>query len=442
MKNIVCCLLMVFSLQALQAQMLDRIIAVIGDEIILESDVDNQYNYMLINGEKDDGTLRCQVMNQLIVSKMLLNKARQDSIEVTESQVQAEAERRIQYFLAQMNNDQQEFERIYGKSIIEFREDIKPDIEKELLSSAMQRSILDEAKITPREVKKFFSTIPKDSSGLLPAEVMVNQIVITPPYSEESKQETIDFLKELKTRVMDEGADFATLARRFSQGPSNKEGGSLGTFGRGRMVPQFEAVAFNMREGEISDPFETEFGYHIVMLHKRQGEVLSASHILRKPNPSSDGDSIAIAKLKEVTELINTDSLTFEQAAIRFSDDRNTKDCGGCITNPQSGELRIPMDALPADLYFKIDEMKPGEISEPLEFLKQDNTKAYHLLYLKKKIPPHRPNLKDDYKTIRNAALRAKQSDSFDDWLELAKKNIYIDIKPTECANALKTWIQ
>ncbi|RMG17350.1 MAG: peptidylprolyl isomerase [Bacteroidetes bacterium] len=441
MKQIACFLAILLAIGALRAQTIDRIVAVIGDEIVLESDVDNQYNYLIINGEKDDGTLRCQVMNNLIINKLLLTKARQDSILVSEAEVLAEADRRIQYILDQMKGDESEFVKIYGKPVIQFREDIKDEIEEELLIDRQRMTILNEATITPREVKQFFKSIPTDSTGLLPAEVMVNQIVITPPFSEESKKAAREKLMDIRRQIL-EGADFATMARRYSQGPSGPNGGFLGQIRRGQMVPEFEAVVYNMREGEVSRPFETEFGYHIAKLHKRTGEVLEASHILIVPSRSANGDSIAISKLKEVLELIRLDSLTFEQAAIRFSDDRASKDCGGCIVNPENRELRIPLNALPADLFFQIDEMEPGEISEPVEFTKPDGTRAFRIVYLKSKIPPHKPNLKDDYKTIRNAALRAKQSEIFEKWLESAKKNIYIDIKPTECSNALKNWVQ
>ncbi len=425
-----------------QAQTIDRIIAIIGEEIVLESDVDNQFNYLLINGEKDDGTLRCQVMNTLIVNKLLLNKARQDSIIVSGSEVLGEADRRIAYILEQMGNDEAEFERIYGKPIIQFREDIKDEIEEELLIDRQRSGVLMESSITPREVKHFFKQIPKDSTGLLPAEVIVNQIVITPPFSEESKKAARDKLAELRRKIVEDGESFADLARKNSDGPSARNGGSLGEIRRGQMVPKFEAVMYNLREGEISEPFETEYGFHIAQLNKRVGEVIEGSHILIIPHRSANGDSVAIHKLNEILELIEIDSLTFEKAAILYSDDRASKDCGGCIVNPENGELRIPMNALPADLFFQIDEMETGDISKPIEFQKQDGSRAFRVVYLKSKIPPHKPNLKDDYKKIRNAALRSKQSDNFENWLESAKKNIYIDIKPTECSNALKNWVE
>ncbi|MEZ4687875.1 MAG: peptidylprolyl isomerase [Bacteroidia bacterium] len=421
-----------------QESILDRVVAIVGDEVILQSDVENQYNYFIINGEKDDGTLRCQVLEQILVSKLLLDKARQDSVEVSDAEVEAEIERRLGSILNRMGSEA-EFVKLYGKSIAQFRQDVREDIRNDLLTERQRSILLSEAKVTPREVKKFFNSLPMDSLGYFPAEVELNQILVKPPYDEKSKQEAIDYLKEVRRSIVTEGKDFGLQAIEHSQGPSGPRGGSLGEVRRSVMVPEFEEVLFSMREGEVSDVFETEFGYHIVKLHKIKGQVREASHILRIPERSANADSIAMDSLRKILSYIG-DSLTFEQAAIRYSQDRATKDCGGCMLNPQTGELRIPLDQLDAETYFKVDEMEEGEISDPMEYQMPDGSMAFHVLYIKRKIPPHRPNLKDDYKKIQAAALQLKQSEVFEGWLNKAKENIYIELKPTECANALKSW--
>ncbi len=424
----------------LPAQTLDRIVAIFGDEVILQSDVDNQFNYLKINGEKDDGSLKCRVLENLIISKLMLDKARQDSLVISDIQVEAELDGRMQSVLKQI--DEAEFEDIYGKTIPQFRADIKEEIRDELLVNQMRQQILNEADITPKEVKRFFRSLDKDSVGLLPAEVQVNHIVIKPPMSEESITAAKAKLRELRSQALN-GQDFGKLAANHTQEPGGKQRrGDLGWFGRGQMVPAFEEIAYQMREGDVSEPFRSEFGMHIIKLHERRGEMLHASHVLMRLSPSTNGDSIAMDSLRQIKKLIDQDSLTFEQAAIRFSQDQRTSHCGGCITNQQTGETRIPMDALDAELYFKIDEMKEGEISDPMELRQPDGSKAFHIIYLKKKIPPHDPNLQDDYQKIRDAALQAKQAEKFERWLESARKNIYIDIKPTECQNALQSWVE
>ena len=425
----------------LPAQTLDRIVAIVGEEIILASDVENQYNYLIINGEKDNGTLRCQVLDQLIIGKLLLNKAQQDSLVVSEEQVASEVDRRIKVFVDQMGS-QERFEEVYGRSIEQFKADINPDIRKELLTDAQRRALVDGADVTPKEVKKFFNSLNPDSIGYLPAEVQIHHIVIQPTVSDESIEQARTLLADLQQQATS-GADFAALAKSHTQEPGGRQrGGSLGWFGRGTMVPEFEEVVYQLRVGEVSKPFKTEFGYHIVRLKDKRGELLNASHILRRLGTSSTGEKEAKDSLELIRTLIMSDSMSFEQAAIRFSADRQTKHCGGCISNPQTGDLRIPLDALDADMYFKIDVMEEGEISMPMELLQPDGTKVFHIIYLKRKIPPHAPNLEDDYQKIRDAALQTKQSEIFFEWMESAKKNIYIDIKPTECSEALKNWVE
>lgn len=427
--------------QPLVSQPLDKIVAVVGDEVILESDVDNQYNYLIINGQKDLGNLRCEVFENLIINKLLLNKARQDSIVVTPAEVDAEISRRVDYFLT--NVGKEEFERIYKKSVAEFKADIRSDVEGELLIERQRGTVTESASITPREVKEYFQKLPTDSLGLLPSEVQLNQIVIIPPFSPESKKAARELLTGLRKRVIEGGEGFADLAKKYSDDPgSRKQGGMLGEFSPGMMVRQFDDVVFSMREGEISDVFETEYGYHVIMLHKRKGQIVTASHILKVPQRTVNGDSVAIDSLNRIRARILVDSLTFEQAAIRYSQDRSTKDCGGCISNPKTGDLRIPMDMLDSDLFFKVDEMKPGEVSTPMDYLMPDGTRAFHILYLHKKIPPHVPNLVDDYKKIQTAALQAKQGESFERWIDQARENIFIEVKPTECANALRKWMK
>ena len=421
-----------------QESVLDRVVAIVGDEVILQSDVENQYNYFLINGQKDDGTLRCQVMEQILISKLLLDKARQDSVEVGDAEVESELDRRLRGILGRMGGED-EFVNVYGKSIAQFRQDVREEIRNDLLTERQRSILLAEAKVTPREVRQFFNSLPKDSLGFFPAEVELNHIVINPPFSEESKNEARSYLEDVRQTILDEDKDFGLQAVEHSQGPSGPRGGSLGEVRRGMMVSEFEEVLFSMREGEISDVFQTEFGFHIIKLNKIRGQLRDCAHILRIPKRSANADSIAMDSLRKILARVE-DSLTFEQAAIRFSQDRATKDCGGCMVNPQSGELRIPLDQLDPETYFKVDEMEEGEISDPMEYQLPDGSMAFHVLYIKRKIPPHRPNLRDDYKKIYNAALQVKQSEAFENWLEAAKENIYIEIKPTECYNALKSW--
>jgi len=426
---------------SVSGQTLDRIVAIIGDEVILESEVEAQYAFLIKQQKQaDDGTLRCQVIESIIMAKLLLDKARQDSVVVSDDQVNSEIERRIQEALG-ANFTEKEFSEAFGLSIYEFKSKIRDKVEDELLIDKQRGNVLANANVTPREVEQFFQSINPDSLGYLPSEVELSHIVKIPPFDAESKAQKKEKLAELRKRAVDGGEDFAELAKLYSEGPSGSQGGMLGKFGRNQMVKEFEDVVFSLRKNEVSEVFETEYGYHIVKLHDRTGELVEASHILLVPIRALNGDSIAKAELAEIHELIMADSLTFEQAAIRHSDDQGTKDCGGCISNPRNSELRVPMDVLDPELFFAVDEMKEGTISEPTGYTMPDGTEAFHILYLKKKLPPHTPNLVDDYKKIHAAALQSKQIEVLEKWILSAKKNIYIEIKPTECYNALQNWM-
>ena len=426
-----------------KAQSLDRIMAIVGDEVILESEVENQYNYLIQNGQKDDGSLFCGALEQRIVSKLLFNKAQQDSLTVGDDEITSEVDRRVEMIM-QRTDGKVGFEEIAGKSVGEFKSAIREDIKEEMLIDRERSKVLANASITPKEVQDFYNNIPKDSLGLLPAEVEINHIVVVPPFSEESKKAAKDKLNGIRKKILEEKADFGEMASKYSMEPgATRSKGSLGDFSRGQMVPEFESVVYSMRVGEISDVFETEYGYHIVKLMSRKGEVVNASHILIIPSRSTNADSMAISKLQKAYDLIKKDSITFEQAAIKYSEDRTTKDCGGCVMNPKTGDLRIPMNALDTEFFFKVDKMKKGEVSKPMEYYLPNGTRAFHLLYIKNKIPPHAPNLKDDYKKIQAAALQAKQNEVFEKWLKTAKKNVFIEIKEgTDCFNALKYWME
>ena len=423
-----------------QPQIIDRIVSIVGEDIILQSDVENQFNYLITQGEKDDGTLKCSILEQLIVNKLLLNKAVQDSLVVDDGQVEAEVDRRIGIFTQQLGS-REALEKAYNKTLIDIRRDLRPEIRDQLLMEQMKSQILNSVTVTPKEVKEFFKAIPADSLPYLPAEVELYHIVIKPPYSKEAKDRALADLQKIYEMANSPDKEFGALAKEYSMGPSAEANGYLGEFNRGQMVPEFDDVIFNLKEGDVSEPFETDFGYHVAKLHKRLGNKVSASHILIIPERGFDDDALAMTELSRIREYVMKDSGSFETSAQEWSQDQSTKDCGGCIRNPQTGELRIPLDLLDADLFFKVDNMKEGDISEPMQLIQPNSTdKLFHILYLKSKIPPHKANLRDDYQKLANAAKQNKQLTELDRWLQKAKGNIFIDIKDESCTSALKNW--
>ncbi len=428
---------------AVQAQMLDRIITVVGEDVILQSDVEGQYAYFLANGQVDDGTLRCQILEKLIVEKLLLNKARQDSVEVSDDQIESELGRKLNYFITGYGGVKQ-LEEVYRKPLIEIKADLWPEIKEQLMIEKMRNQIVSKVVITPREVKKFYAGFPQDSLPYLPAEVEMFHLVKKPDPSEEAQDEAKARLTTYREQLVRGEATFQDLAKRYSEDfGSAKLGGDLGEFGRGRMVPAFEEVAFKSKEGEISAIFKSQFGYHVMQVYKIVGELVSARHILIVPRVTYGDELIAQEKLADIRKLIvDNDTMSFEKAAREFSDDDNTKTCGGCIKNPQTGEGRVPIDLLDADFYLKVDDMKVGEVTEPMEWISPEGKKAYHLLYLKKRIAPHVASLETDYQKIQSAALQAKQADELERWMASARKNIFIEIKDNDCKEILINWIQ
>lgn len=421
-----------------EAQSVDRIAGIVGDDIILHSEILAQIQYYKQNGMPDDGSMYCTVMEEKIFEHLLLNKARQDSIEVSDDEITGELERRMAYFIQGYGGVDQ-LEKIYGKPLIEIKDDLRDEVKDKLLVDRMRQSILSKVTVTPRDVKRFYSEIPKDSLPLLPAEVELYHIASMPKPSESSKQDAYKQLKEIRQKIVSDQETFGDMAKKYSRDPgSARTGGELGTFGRGQMVPEFEEIAFNINEGDVSEIFETDYGYHILQVSSKVGQTVTARHILITSFVTSDDDAKAMAKLNDVRGYITTgDTLEFETAATKYSDDQATATYGGNIKNPQSGEPRVPIDMLDADFFFLVDEMEEGEISEPSEWFTPDKKRGFHIVYLKRRVAPHVANLEDDYFKIQQAALQAEQGMALETWFRRAVTNIYIDIKSEECIGVL-----
>lgn len=420
----------------------DRILAVIDDEIILKSDLERQYQYYIKNGKKDDGSLKCTILENLLSSKLILAKARIDSVVITDKQIDDEINQRINTLIRQMGNSTEELERVYNKSIIELKLEMRPEIAEQMLIEEQRKKIFSKISVTPKEVKDFFNSIPKDSLPYLPAEVEMSHIVIKPKASEINIKKTRKELDDIRTKILSGELKFDDAAAFHSQDfGSAKNGGSLGKFGRGSMVPEFEEVVYSLKVGEISKVFESPYGFHIVKLTAKGMDEMEASHILLRPEITNNEDEAAIQKLKQIRKAIQKDSISFGLAAEKYSIDPQTKSNGGRITTG-SGDFRVPLDQLDADLYLKIDNMKEGEISEPMEILNAhgDIQKSYHIVWLQKKSKPHKANLKEDYQKFAQSAKQNKQAEELNEWFSKTKKQVFIEIKDNDCSQALQNW--
>ncbi|MGE0637571.1 MAG: peptidylprolyl isomerase [Bacteroidia bacterium] len=425
-------ILLTFSLSLLTslAQPVDKIIAVVGSNIIMMSDVEAQYLQILGQGYAEDPTIKCDLLEELLFQKLLVNQARLDSVEVSDDQVEEELDRRLRYFIGQIGSEEK-LEAYYKKSIVEIKDDFRELIRDQLLGQNMQYKITGEVKVTPAEVRDYFSKIPSDSLPYINVELEIGRIVKKPIISKKEKDVAKARAEELRQRILD-GAKFETMAKLYSEDPGSAEkGGELGFFGRGNMVPEFEALAFSLQGKEISEVFETEYGFHFLQVIERRGEQVNARHILITPKTSEGDLTGSKILLDSIYDLLMKDSLTFAEAAEKFSDDEADKNNGGIVTNPQTGSTRFEMDQLSSidpTLFLTIDKLQVGEFSKPIITSAADGKQAYSIILLKSRTEPHKANLRDDYQKIQTAASTMKESNLVREWIEKKIATTYVRI--------------
>ncbi|MCX6267991.1 MAG: peptidylprolyl isomerase [Bacteroidetes bacterium] len=425
---VTCWLTISLPAQSLQDTVIDGVVGIVGGNVILKSDVENQYFQIRSQGNIQ-GTapkLKCQIFENLLFQKLLLHQAQVDSISVTDAQVELEMDRRMRYFISQAGSPDR-LEEHFGKSLLEIKNELRDVIKEQMLTEQEQQKITKDASITPSEVKAFFKKIPKDSIPLINSEFEIGMIVKQPLISDTEKQEAKDKLKGFKERIA-KGDDFSTLAVLYSEDPgSSKQGGELGMFKRGEMRPEFEAAAFRLKPGEVSDIVETEDGYHLIQMIERRGEYINVRHILVQPKVSLLNLGKAKATLDSVASLITNKKTTFDIAVVKYSDDPG-KNSGGLMINPVSGNSRFEASQIDAKIFFVIDKLKTGDVSSPVltnERGKQD----YRIYFLKTRTNPHKANLEDDYARIQQMALDMKKQEVIDEWMTKKVNSTYISIK-------------
>lgn len=413
--------------QAAQGFVVDEVISKIDDYIVLKSELDRFYLDQLTGGAPQSRELKCQCLAVLIRNKLMMAKAQIDSVIVTDAEVDDNTQRRMELILAQSGRSPSELEQIYGKTLEQIRAELREQIREQLVVSRMEGTITEGLAVTPAEVKRFFNRIPKDSLPYFSASVEVAQIVKNAEISDGQKQETRNRLLDLRSRIL-VGESFSELARKNSDDPSViRNEGDMGWVGRGQMVPEYEAMAFKLKVNEISMPFETDFGFHIMQLLGRRGNEYHSRHILIAPKPSSEDIARASRYLDSLRTLIINDSLKFENAARQYSDDAQTKTSGGLFTD-EDGGLQVPVEDLDPVVFFTIDSMKVGNISPPMVYRTPEGKDAVRIIYYRKRIPPHQASLEQDYHRIKVAALNEKKNRTLNRWFERARQDVFIDI--------------
>ena len=405
----------------------DEIIAKVDNYIVLKSELDRAYQDYITNGGTPSERIRCQYLALLIRGKLMMAKAEIDSVVVLDAEVDANTKNRMDIILSQSGKTVDELEALYGKTMEQIRLELREQIREQMVVGRMEDHITQDIKVTPSEVRRFFNRIPKDSLDYFSASVEVAQIVKVAEVNEAQKNATKAQLIELRNRIL-AGEDFGKLAREFSDDPSvTGNSGNMGWVGRGRMVPEYEAMAFKLKPGEISMPFETSFGFHIMQLLERRGNEYNSRHILISPRPSEEDLQKASRYLDSLRTKIQNDTITFERAAKEYSDDVETKGNGGFFSDRDSN-TRLLVDELDPVIFFTVDTMKVGTISRPIVYRTDDGKDAVRILYYKSRIPPHQASLEQDWTRIQNATLNHKKDRALQKWFLKARKYEYISI--------------
>lgn len=411
-----------------EPQIIDQVVAVVGKNIILESDIENQYlNFRLQRDIKGGSTaIRCQILEEQLFQKLMVAQAEIDSIEISEVQVEGELERRLQMFITQFGT-QEKMEKYYGKTIPQIKSELHDIIKEQMIAQQVQSGIVANVTVTPSEIRSYYRSIPQDSIPQIPTEYQIAQIVKKPPISIEEKIRIKERLLDLRTRIL-KGESFSTMAILYSEDPgSAKKGGELGFYGRGQLYPEFEAIAFKLNEGEISNIVDTEAGYHIIQLIERKGDYINVRHILLTPKVSPEDLMKARNELDSIANLIRMDSITFDMAVTRFSEAKN-KNNAGLIVNAQTGGTTFQAEQLDPQISFVIEKMELGEISNPVPLKTEENEDAYQIVLLKKKSVPHKANLKEDYSKIQMWAEGNKKQKVIDEWINDNAQSTYVRI--------------
>lgn len=413
-----------------QAQIIDKIIAKVDDEIILRSDLEAAYLKLYYEGQLeglDERSAKCQILERFIIDKMMLAKAEIDSVIVEDRLVQSQLDRRMALMLQQVG-DPARLEEQYGKTIGDLKNELRDQIRDQMTIQRMEQEISQSVpQPTPKEVKRFYNDIPKDSVPYFSTEVEIAQIVKVPEISRSQKKLVRDKLETIKQRALS-GEDFSKLAREYSEDyGSAKEGGKLGWLKRGSSVPEFEAVIFRTKPGELSRIVESQFGFHLIKLIDRRGDEYNAAHILIRPD-FSDVDVQAAKEFLDSlrTEVMGDSLVSFENLAREHSDDKFTSDNGGVISSPTTGGAQIFVDDLDSYLYFTIDTMKVGTISPPLPYRLDDGRNALRIIYYRTKTPSHKADINQDYEKLYNMTLNFKRNQAINDWFIKTKDELYI----------------
>jgi len=429
-KTIIATLLLPLSLAA--QGVIDEVIWVVGDEAILRSEVEEERLRAQYEGQPIAGDPYCVIPEQLAVQKLFLHQAELDSIEANESTVSHQVDMRMNYYINQIGS-KEKLEEYFRKPSSEIRAEMMTMVRNQMIIQQMQQKLTSNIKPTPAEIRRYYESLPMDSIPMMPAEVEVQILSFEPPVPIEETERVKQRLREFTERIQSGTADFSMLARLYSEDTeSAKRGGELGFVGKGQLVPEFAEVAFNLNDPKrVSRIVKTEYGYHIIQLIEKKGDRINCRHILLRPRISATDKVNAITRLDSIRQLIEADSLQFEQAVFCFSEDKNTVMNAGLLTNPNTGGSKFEYQDLAPEIAKQIYNLQEGDVSQPFVMMDQTkNREVCAIVKVKKKTDVHRANLTDDFQTIKTMLENKLGNDLIHDWILQKQKTTYVQISP------------
>ena len=421
----------------INAQEIDKIIAIIGDEIVLRSEVENQYLQYISQGVTSNEELRCEILEDLMTQKLLIFSCKQDSISVTKEEIEQEVETRVNYYVDQIGSIEK-VEQYFEKDIYQIKKVLSELVEDQFLIQRMQSSITKDVKITPFDVNEFYEKMDKSELPLIEDRYKLSQIIVKPKMSEDQINKLTDRLNAFRKRVLN-GEDFKVLAALYSDDPgSANNGGEIGFVSRGTFVPEFEKVAFRLKKGEVSEIVKTNFGYHIIQLIERRGDQVNVRHILLKPKYSSTSLQNARLRIDSIYNKIKNNEISFSQAIKSYSDD-DTKNNNGLLINPSNGSSTYTIAELGSSIKYLIEGLNEDDFTKPVK-VESNEGSIYRILNVVEKISSHTANLELDYDFFQTQALNFKKQEKLDEWIEKRIKNTYVELKEIDknCKSSYK----
>ncbi len=424
-----------------QDKTIDQIVAVVGSNIILKSDIESMYIQQQAQGMVSDGDMKCEILEDFLVEKLLLAEAELDTnIIVSDSQINQSLDQRMQYFVQHLGSEQA-VEAYFKKPISQIKADLEEVIRNQSMTSQMQGKIVDKVQVTPSEVRYHFRNMKKEDIPMIEPMVEYAQITIIPPIELEEENRIKARLREFKERV-ENGDNFATLAVLYSEGPSAVNGGELGYMGRAQLDANYATAAFNLKGDRVSNVVKSEFGYHIIQVVDRRGDQINTRHILLKPKANNQAMEEAKNRLDSLANFIRKEEVTFAEAAMRYSFDKNSRNSGGKVINPQTMSTKWKQQELDPDVSKILNNLKVNEISEPFKTIDDKQRTVYKIVKLVNKTEQHRANLQEDYQLLTEIYLQEKQEEAMNQWISEQQAKTYISIDRTyaNCNFKFKGW--